>query len=262
MRPNLVVYAHTGTADTSALELEQQRCGARTVHLFHGITTGHSFTGFSDVAITRCGHDADWHRRLGGYGTCISLSAPQPKVSDPTPEWALFTNYAHPTAFADESVATAMEARVLRLVAAVAERLGRRPEQVLYRPHPALSSLGDAAQQRVEQAARSAGLAFWPSQRDPHALSMFELIVTTPSTIVQDGLLAGTVPIVIDLVGVDPDSVYGAYPFRARSEAELVAIARAVRANRQEAFERAWNAVGPGTTVGLRQIVEQVGAIG
>ena len=244
-QPSTIVYAHTGNADTSALELEQQAAGSKTVHLLHGISTGHAFTGLSDVAIARCRHDADWHERLGGYGKAVAFEAPCPDIARPSAKWALLTNYAHPTAFADEETAVAFEAKAVQEVAAAAERLGIARDSLLYRPHPALRGLSDVSRRKVKAAADEAGVQRWPADLDLVDLGRFELVVTTPSTVLLDALRAGTVPILVDLAGADAESVYGSYPFRAGSEDELVAAIEQVTASRERAFARAWEAVGP-----------------
>lgn len=260
-QPEIIVYAHTGNADTSALELQQQRSGSRTVHLFHGISTGHIFSGFSDLAITRCGHDAQWHERLGGYAKATHLAATSQLTAE-SAGWALFTNYAHPTAFSTEAAGVSYEVEVIATVAAAAQRLRQRTEAVAYRPHPALGSLSRQSRRRVEEAARDAGLAPWPNGRELTTAPGFELVITTPSTIIQDALCAGSVPIVIDLVGVDADSVYGAYPFRASSQEQLVELVREVQAAPEQCFKRAWEAVQPGLMPDLKRIGQMAADLG
>jgi hypothetical protein len=250
----LVIYGHTGNADTSALEEEQQRAGLKTVHLFHGISTGHTYTGLSTVAIARCAHDVRWHCDLGGYEQVVSFAAPVPPLAHGGGRWAFLTNYAHPTAFSDEAVAVAFEISAIRCVAAAAAQLGQAHDQIFYRPHPALDMLSEVARQRVREAAREAGLSTWPVSRDLASLSSFELVLTTPSTIVQDALLAGALPVVVDMAGVDADSVYGAYPFCGGSQSQLASVIREVRADREGSFRRAWEAVGPGLIPDLREI--------
>lgn len=68
---------------------------------------------------------------------------------------------------------------------------------------------------------------------------MFDLVVTTPSTIIQDALCAGTVPVLVDLADVDADSVYGCYPYRASQTNQLVDVVRRVKLDRSRAFQRA-----------------------
>ena len=261
-KPTVVIYAHTGTADTCALELEQQAQGTKTVHLIHGISKGHEFSGLSDLAITRCRHDAEWHEALGGYGAVTFVEARKPALARPSAEWALLTNYAHPTSFADEEAAVRYEIRAIEVVASAAERLGRGAGGMLYRPHPGVAALTEDSRRRVANAAAAAGLTTWPADRSVHPFPAFEILVTTPSTIVQDALCAGTVAVLLDLVGVEADSVYGTYPFRASSEDQLVEVIRRVAESREQAFEQAWQAVGPGMIPSLQQIAALAAASG
>lgn len=250
-KPAVVIYGHTGTADASALELEQQESGTTTVHLLHGISTGHAFTGVSDLLIARCGHDAKWHDRLGGYGRASSVTQDRPDLSRSSGKWALCTNYAHPTAFADEPTAVRFENQVIETVASAALRLGKAASDIVYRPHPAIEMLSPGAREEVLANARDAGFASSDTVLD---LFIFDLVLTTPSTVMQDGLCAGTIPLVIDLAGADEDSVYGAYPFTCHSEDEVVETVREIQRDREASFRRAWDIVGPGRLPSITEI--------
>ena len=69
-------------------------------------------------------------------------------------------------------------------------------------------------------------------------------------------------PVLLDLVGVEADSVYGTYPFRASSEDQLVEVIRRVAESREQAFVQAWQAVGPGMIPSLQQIAALAAASG
>jgi hypothetical protein len=259
--PAAVIYGHTGTADTCPLEREQQKAGTRTAHLLHGFSAGIEFSGISDVTIAKCRHDAEWHERLGFYGRSIFFPADRPVLKEPTRRWALLTNYAHPMAAPAVEAGIQREKQALASVAAAAAGLGLDPAEVFYRPHPALLSLDRDSRSAVADTASASGLGRWPADLDLDRLGEFELVVVTPSTVIQDALLAGTVPVLLDLAGSDGDSVYADYPLKARTEAELAAVLREVQADREGAFERAWNAVGPGINPSLDQIEAAVGQL-
>jgi hypothetical protein len=252
--PEVVIYGHTGNADTSLLEREQQKRGTRTVHLLHGFSTGTAFAGISNLAIAKCRHDAEWHERHGGYADSIVLPASRPKPAPPKRRWALLTNYAHPMALPLEA-GIRHEQQALRIVARAAREMGLSADQVLYRPHPGLQSLREDLQATVAETAAVSGLGRWPDDLSLDALRELELVITTPSTVIQDALLAGTVPVLLDLAEADESSVYCDYPLKARSEDELVAMLQDVQSNRTQAFDRAWEAVGPGINPRISAIV-------
>lgn len=138
--------------------------------------------------------------------------------------------------------------------------LGGDRSSVVYRPHPAGKALPPKLRRRLSQAALETGFS---GQADGQGLGDFDMVVTTPSTIVQDALVAGTIPICLDLAGSDPQGVYGDYPFRATNAEELAECIRQIRTAPQAAFDRAWDSVGPATAPSLaqiEQIVAQVGA--
>lgn len=255
-RPDVVIFGHTGNADVSLLERALQENRTVTVHLFHGYSNGEPFTGISDVAITKCSSDAEWHQKRGGYGRTVAVPAAVPPLSSPSRRWALLTNYAHPTAFASAVQGTDFEIALLELVAAAADRMGVVPAEIGYRPHPALKSLPDDLQNRVGQGAKRLKLGGWEAGEGPSGLAQFEIVLTTPSTIAGDALLAGTIPVVIALTELQEGSAYKSYPFTARTCDEAVRIIGDIESDRQAAFIRAWNAIGPAVTPSAAEIAE------
>lgn len=252
--PDVVIFGHTGNADASLLEAAIQRGGATTVHLFHGYSNGEAFTGISDIAIAKCASDAKWHRARGGYGDTLAAATDMPQLASPSGGWVLLTNYAHPTAFASAATGARFERDALELVAQVAARLKVEPGVIKYRPHPQLRSLQPMLQQQVDGCAARLNLSSWESPDAAPQLAGFEIVLTTPSTMVGDVLLAGGVPIVIDLAGVQEGSAYASYPFRGRSADDLVRLIEEVRSDRVRAFSRAWEAIGPAVTPSVAQI--------
>lgn len=193
-----LVMGMTGTADTTLLESAVQAKGGHTVHAIHGQATGPNFAGISDTALFRSGHDADAYERLGLYGRCavqeMTDIAPCPRAACGT---LLLTNLAHPTNAGYRSRGPCDEIALLRVVEEAAHRLGAAARPLLWKPHPALDTLPDAA--LVRQIARKAGFEEVERSADIGKLARtVRWSISSPSTVALDLLQAGVLSLILD----------------------------------------------------------------
>lgn len=239
----LAVFAHTGVADTSALEQAMQADGARTVHLAHGVAGGHNFDGLSTLYIAAAAHDAGVMAEAGGYraATCVPAVCPSPAAPQRA-EWLLLTNFAHPTSDAYLARGIAAEIAMLHLAAAAATHAGVAPP--VYRPHPARALLPAADRAALDAAVAATRLAAWPDALPYAAIADFATVLTTPSTVLLDLMRLGRLPVLLTAEPPDPRTLYAGYPWRGGTPDAVAAQAAALAAS-ADAFAAAWAAIGP-----------------
>ncbi|KFN45084.1 hypothetical protein [Arenimonas oryziterrae] len=251
-----VCYGHTGIADTTALEMEQQRQGVRTVHVVHGISSGLNFCGRSTVAVFRCGRDARRHERLGGYGQCRAHVAARPGLRSPPTGVLLLTNLAHPMNPRSCAEGILDEACALRLAGeAVAVSTGQGPR--LWRPHPTFTSLSEAQRMQLTEIAATAGFRKTDGEEQLADLARSSRwLVSTASTAIVDLLGQGLLPFLLNWQPLDPDAALAHYPLHASDAAGLAALFKADSDMhyRQAMFERAWEEIQPSAPLQLTQI--------
>ncbi len=220
--PHTVLFGHTGTADTSQLELAMQSGGARTVHVVHGVNHGWPFAGLSDVGIFQSEHDAGLARRIGDYERTCHLPSALPELIAEGQGWLILTSYTHPMGrpYALHGVKPDVEA--LNIVAGAARQVGISAASVVWRPHPAIERVSAEDRQAVEACAAGHGFTRWPAGRPLEEMVSFAVIMTTPSTVLLDALKLGKRPILIATAPMQRDVIYSSYPARAGSTAECV----------------------------------------
>lgn len=249
-RPESVVYGHTGTADSTLLELAQHESGVRTIHVVHGVSSGLNFTGSSSAAIFSCAHDARWHERLGGYGRCFSLPAPVPRSSMGNTGLMLLTNYAHPMNLDYRVSGVCTERDVLRAVSAAVRSLRPEMTPLVWKPHPAFTNLPPVEQSDLLSSAHQLGFRPFPSGVDwLDAARNARWVVTTASTAALQLLEAGIVPVVLLPRWIDKDCALSRYPLAVRDLDQLtgaLAILDSKIAVWDELLDQAWRDIGPG----------------
>jgi hypothetical protein len=256
MRPTSVIYAHTGLADTTALELAQQAAGARTMHLVHGVSAGWNFTGCSSLGVFQCGFDATWHRSLPAYGATTSPRAEAPEARPGGLGWVVCSNYLHPMNPRLVEDGLAQEMRLLDLVAAAARLVAHAPERVVWKPHPTFKALDAAIREAAVAHAATLGFEAWNDRDGMSAMAGFRMVITTPSTIALDAMRLGKVPIVAAGDDFATETVIGAFPAsgpRAGDLARLVDDLEAPGAY-QAWHRRTWELVQPGVPVTNREL--------
>lgn len=244
--PSHITYGHTGNADTTRLELAQQAAGCTTVHAVHGISGGRNFIGRSDIALLRCGHDAAWHARLGGYGRCEFLPAQTPSWRRGEAGMLLLSSLAHPMYLGWQLHGIAEESELLDAAARAADAAGVAGPR-WWMPHPALGTLPVAQQQAVRDQARRLGFAApLPGVHFTQLAREVRWIVSSESTVVVELLADGQLPVVWRSPWSDPDSALARYAPRASDPTELEAHLRTPDDERAKAFDAAWQVVAPG----------------
>lgn len=254
-----ILYGHTGTADTTLLELAQQAGGCDTLHAVHGISGGLNFTGRSSVAVFRCGHDARWHSELGGYGRCVSDLRPPPTVQAGGAGIVLFSSLAHPMHPGYRALELAEEKAALQLVATAAAEL-RGDVPLTWKPHPAINGLPEPVRHNLVAFARSLGYAVVaPDSEWREVAGNAAHLVTTASTMVVDLLALGCLPILIASDWIDPDSALAAYPRVVHDVDGLTHLFRLGMASSNDghAFASAWKQIEPATGLqGMHKLME------
>lgn len=242
--PEDVIFAHTGTADTTALERAIQVRGGRTHHLAHGVNTGWPFAAVSNTATFVCGHDAEVARRLPAYGATRHNPMVPPPLQPGDGRWLILTAYTHPMGRPYASFGVQPDIDALDAVAAAAHANGVPAEKVVWRPHPAIAKVSAADRSAVERRAASHGFTLWPAEEPLAAMANYSVVITTPSTALLDALFAGKLPVLLATVPLQSDLLYASYPLRA-SRAEDLATA-AARTNDGATYRSAWSAMAPG----------------
>ncbi len=210
-------YGHTGTADTSRLELAQQAGGATTVHVVHGVSAGRNFIGLSTVAVWRCGHDADWHARLGGYGRNEWVPAERPSWRRGEHGLLLLTSLAHPMYLGYRLAGIAEELALLRAVAEAATKAGVEGPWT-WLPHPAARLLPTAERRLLEDTARGLGFVSPPPGKGFVELALgARWVVSSESTVVVELVAEGITPLMWPSPWTEPGAALACHPLRLRS---------------------------------------------
>ncbi len=257
-----VIYGQSGLADTSMLERAQQETGCKTVHWVHGLTGGWNFAGYSDLGLFQCGHDADLHSRLPEYGETGFLALPRPDYCPGKGRnWLLLTNYAHPSNPFHSHGAVDFEIEVIRMAAEAALKSDAKPENLIWRPHPAFWSLAEATRARVLASLKGTGITLSGPGSDPPHYADYQTILCTLSTVALDVLIAGSLPVIVAPHALNPDTAYVGFPFHAADSDQLAAAADALSdsATAASSYEDTWDRIRPGTAgLTLDQIVDRL----
>ena len=212
LSPSLVLFGHTGAADTTQLELAMQSCGAQTVHVAHGVSHGWNFAALSDLGLFNSAHDARLAVCFTGYKKTASLSTRHPTLpaspSNALATWLVLTSYSHPMNPAYIQNGVSADLAMIKQIEALAARSENRPSFILWRPHPAIEKLPNADQQALRQAAHDAGFQPWPANQKYEAIATYDTVFTTPSTAAMDVLRCGINPVLIVAEPLEKDSVY------------------------------------------------------
>lgn len=256
----LVLFGHTGNADTSLLERAMQEAGLKTVHLVHGTGQGWAFAGMSNVALFHSGADASTASRLPAYGRCCHISMAQPKLVTGDERWLLLTSYTHPLNAEYALRGPAADIGVIEWVAQAAKALGQPPDQVLWRPHPMLVQTHADAQAALRTAVEKAGFHPWPNDMNYEKMAKFGTVITTPSTTLTDAMRLGVLPVMAATAPIQSDLIYGKYPLIARDVDQLRAALWMTKhpARRAELFAQAWRKIQPGGAMTLLAVRDAV----
>lgn len=243
--PARIQYGHTGTADTTRLELAQQAAGCVTVHAVHGISGGRNFIGRSDVAVFRCGHDADWHARLGGYGRCEYVPAAQPAWRRGESGLLLLSSLAHPMYLGWQLHGIAEESALLDVVAHAADAAQVQGPRY-WMPHPALGALPVAQQRALRDQASRLGFSAPPTGVHFSALANeVRRIVSSESTVAIELLAQGQLPVLWRSPWSVPECALARYAPIATDAATLTTNLRAHDEELSEDFAATWQAIRP-----------------
>lgn len=260
-RAECVIYGHTGLADTTMLELAQQRDGARTVHWVHGLTAGRQWIGRSTVGLFKCAHDARWHERLGGYGVATAVVASRPACRTGGEGWLLLTNLVHPMNPTYRAHGPDTELRLLSLVADAARAVGVDPAAVTWKPHPTFRGEPEEVQRLVLSRVAALGFTRWDDARELSAAAEYAIVLSTASTAALDVLRLGKLPIIVQLEADEPGAGVLELPIIVRSADELATAVRRLGspAEAECLFAKAWTALGPGDRLDLDAVVALAG---
>lgn len=242
-----VFYGHTGLADTSSLELAQQDSGARTVHVVHGLSSGMNFVGISNQALFRCGHDSDWHARLGGYGACGFTPALPPECVSGSAGVVLVTNLAHPMNPAGPQAGVDAEMQLLGNVASAVRALAI-PGRLAWRPHPAMASLPSGMIKQLVAHAVDLGFHRLPDAGDlVEECRAARWVLCTTSTAIIDLMVGGVLPLMLVDGTQAPGTALARYPFKCSPQQVEVAMQNALEspAPDADAFWSAWSEIKP-----------------
>jgi hypothetical protein len=248
LTPRTVVFGHCGLADTAPLERAMQAGGTRTVHWLHGLTAGHVYVGVSNALVTQCGHDAEWHRALGGYGEARAFPLPRPAFRAAGEGMVVLTNFTHPVHPTFAIHGARDELVLMQVMAQAADRLKLPRAAVVWRPHPVLYSLSSGIQEAVRASLAAHGFRAWPSgERSFDRVAAFGVIVSTPSGAALDVLRLGRLPVIAAPDPIDPDHVLARFPLVGRTAGEIAAAVGVSRSSMAAGlYEGAWSGIAPG----------------
>ena len=253
----VVIYGHTGLADTSMLERAQQASGLATVHVVHGLRTGINFAGVSSVGVFRSGSDASFYAALPGYRRVLSFSMVRPAARRGDGGWLLLTNLAHPMNPGYRARGIADEIEALRATVAAGQLVDVRPDQIAWKPHPVVSQLPQRAYEELMSAARSLGVQPIPPGSKITDAGRYAAVVSTHSTVIVDLMSEGILPVLLETRPADTESALSSYPVRAIDGAALAAQIRSLR-NAEDyaaAFARAWDRIQPARFPTLEELL-------
>jgi hypothetical protein len=219
--PQTVLFGHTGTADTSQLELEMQTGGTKTIHMVHGINHGWPFAGVSSLGLFKSKHDAELGEAIGAYGETACIPSNCPEFKPGGQGWLVLTSYTHPMGRPYAIYGVEPDIKTLDLVADAARLASVPPGDVMWRPHPAIEKVKREDRDALEACVTRHGFTRWPQGQPLEAIQSFAVIVTTPSTILLDALHLGKCPILVTTAPLQKDLIYAAYPRRADSAHDL-----------------------------------------
>lgn len=253
-----IIYGHTGLADTTHLELAQQASGCVTIHAVHGLSDGLNFVGRSNVAVFRCKHDAQWHERLGGYGKCQSVAMAQPAYMHGGGRLLLLSNYLHPMSLWFRMHGARDEIRALDEVSRAVELSSLGWSALVWRPHPVFSVHSVGLRGLVLAAAEHRGFYKWTEAEGSADGSQPAQVVCTPSSVAMDVMMAGSMPLVLDLQGMNPSCAIRRLPFVAVNAAELASclVTAADPTHGEHAFAAAWRDIGPSGPLDLEALLQ------
>lgn len=253
----VAIFAHTGNADSSRLERAMQARGTRTVHAVHGTNIGWAFAGLSDVGVFQTGSDARLARSLPAYARSTHLPVDPPAPGAGNGDWALLTSYTHLMSSAYQESGSRADCRLVQWLSGAARAAGHDPARVLWRPHPQIALVAERERTRLEAAVAQAGFTRWPDDLPYAALGEMSVAVTTPSTVLTDGLRLGQPTIVASVTPLQRDLLYARYPLLAEDEGALAQlIARVLDPQqRSRAFADAWTAIEPGAPPDIARLL-------
>ncbi len=262
-RAEAVVFGHTGRADTVLLERAMQAGGARSVHWMHGLSDGRSYQGVSDLCVTLCRYDCEWHDRALDYRRNVAFALPRPAFrTGPMPGCVVMTNLTHPDYAPFAEVGPAHELALIETVREWALGEGADPGSVVWKPHPVFYWRDAETRAAVSRAVAEAGFTLWPEPAMPFGeAAEYETLVVTPSGIAVDMLKQGRIPVMAAMAPIEPEHVLARFPVRVHDVASLrnaVAILQD-RAQAERLFEQTWEAVGPGEAGDLERIERELG---
>jgi hypothetical protein len=243
----VIVYGHTGLGDTTQLELAQQATGARTVHVVHGVSAGLNFVGLSDHAFWHTGHDAAWHRRLGGYGACHAPPLDPPVCSRGPQGWLMMTNYLHPMNRAYRAFGVRDELRVLEAVAKTADAMAVSRAAVVWKPHPVFAGLPAPVRTSVLEVVNRLGFQIWDPIWEYETVRRFHVVFCTASTVAIDLLKLGILPVLLDLQPLDQQTAIAQLPLRADDWKAICKVLRDIVDQKDyvQHFDSAWHRIAP-----------------
>jgi len=251
LRPDIVVYGHTGLGDTTKLEIAQQSTGSKTIHAVHGISEGWNYSAISTFGIFRCGHDKRLHAGLYGYDETKCVEQSRPNLDPGHNGWVIFSNYLHPTHSSYLRNGADDELRLLEIVASAATTLEYPTEKIVWKPHPAIFVTDQSCQEQAFSKARNLGFQLAGPDEDFSNVTMGKLILTSPSTIAIDALKIGKLPVIIAVLPFAKNTAIGSFPIIANDCKSLVAAIKQNSATRNHdmLYKETYKTIAPATAL-------------
>ncbi|XKH58857.1 hypothetical protein LG290_09010 [Halomonas sediminis] len=250
-----VLFAITGTADTTLLEDAIQQTGGCTLHVLHGQATGPNFAGISNLALFRSRHDAAAYSRLGCYGRCEVQTGSPPRPMRGSAGLLLLSNLAHPMNPDFRRQPLQDELALLACVGSAARRLGAAAHPLLWKPHPVIGGLPEEMRTTLRTAALHEGFTELPAEADLVSVAAnCRWVLASPSTVSLDLLQAGYLSVVLDPQGSVLDTALAGLP---QVTVEPVALAQLLESldgcdAYSDAFSEAFAAVCPARAFDLK----------
>ena len=264
-QPRMVIFGHTGLADTSMLEIAMQAAGSKTIHWAHGLSGGWNYAGHSDLGLFTCGHDADVHAKLPAYCEVEYLHRTMPVYRPGNgKKWLLLTNYAHLTNPFFGHGALAMEAGIVRMAADATRRVGNTTDNLEWRPHPVFWQLPQDARDTVLADVEAAGCKLPDPSSPMPDFEEFSIIMCTPSTAALDVLVSGRLPVIVSGHELAPETAYSVFVLAATDVDQLVqaVLRQSEQAEAAEIFKQTWHKVRPGAqSVSTEMLDEKIAGL-
>lgn len=254
--PREVIFAITGTADTTLLERAIQRGGGRSVHAVHGQATGPNFAGISDLALFRSRHDAAAYETLGCYRACAVQPALEPEPQRGVAGLLLLSNLAHPMNDDFQRWGLRDEFNLLACAGAAARELGPEASPLLWKPHPVIEQLPAETRRALRAEAAAQGFEELPPESDAvEAAARCRWVVTSPSTVALDLLESGSLSVVLDPQCSVLDTALAGLPRTTLAPGALMGILRSfdADADQAQALRAALDRIGPARALDLRE---------